>query len=186
MEPVVLRTERLVLSVPRIDDAESSTALLQDPLMATTLATLPWPYTLDHAHDYLTRMVPEGWATGEAHTWAIRESDDAPQIGNISWRPGRGDVGFWLGVPYRGRGYMTEALRAVVDHVFAADPELERIGWEAVAGNTASARVARAAGFRFDGVRPVEVEFRDGTYPMGWHAVRLRSDDGSPLEGWPL
>ncbi|TXK18416.1 GNAT family N-acetyltransferase [Homoserinibacter sp. GY 40078] len=186
MEPVVIRTERLVLTMPTLADAESSTRLLQEPVMGTMLATLPWPYTLADAQTYLGEVAPAGWESGEGLSWAIRERDDGPQLGNIAWRPSRGDVGFWMGAPSRGRGYMSEALRAVVSWVFTTSPEVDRIGWEAVAGNVASARVARAAGFRYTGVRPVEVEFRDGTRPMGWHGVRLRADDGSPHPGWPL
>jgi RimJ/RimL family protein N-acetyltransferase len=186
MDPVVLRTERLVLSPARLDDVDHATALLQEPVMGTMLASLPWPYTREDSLFWIGTMVPAGWASGESMTWAIRESDDGPQLGDIGWRPPRADVGFWLGAPYRGRGYMTEALRAVVDWVFATSPEVDRIGWEAVVGNTGSARVARAAGFRYDGERPVEVRFRDGSLPMGWHGYRLRADDGSPQEGWPL
>lgn len=186
MEPVVLHTDRLVLSPARLDDADQLTMLLQEPVMGEMLASLPWPYTREDALFWLGEMVPLGWASGEAMTWAIRESADGPQLGDIGWRPPRGDVGFWLGAPYRGRGYMTEALRAVVEWVFAVTPEFDRIGWEAVAGNVDSARVARAAGFRYDGERPVEVRFRDGSFPPGWHGYRLRSDDGSPQPGWPL
>ncbi|MCS0499531.1 GNAT family N-acetyltransferase [Protaetiibacter mangrovi] len=186
MEPVVLRTERLVLSPARLDDVDHATALLQEPVMATMLASLPWPYTRADSVHYIGTMVPAGWASGDALSWAIRESADGPPLGDISWRPPRGDVGYWLGAPYRGRGYMTEALRAVVDWVFARTPELDRVGWEAVVGNVASARVARAAGFRYDGERPVEIDFRDGTRPMGWHGYRLRDDDGGVHAGWPL
>jgi RimJ/RimL family protein N-acetyltransferase len=90
-----------------------------------------------------------------------------------------------MGAPHRGRGYMTEAVRAVCTWVFDELGE-QRIRWEAVAGNLASAHVARSAGFRYDGERPVELQFRDGSHPLGWHAYRLRSDDGAPRQGWPL
>lgn len=186
MDPVVLRTERLVLSPARPSDVDQATELLQEPVMSTMLASLPWPYTREDSVHYIGEMVPAGWASGEALSWAIRESDDDPLLGDIAWRPARGDVGYWLGAPFRGRGYMTEALRAVVDWVFATDPAREAIRWEAVVGNTASARVARAAGFHYDGVRPVEIRFRDGSFPLGWHGVRMRADDGSVHEGWPL
>ena len=186
MEPVVIRTERLVLSVPTLDDVDHATELLQDPVMRTTLASLPWPYTRADSVEYIGTMVPAGWESERALSWAIRESDDGRQIGDIAWRPQRADVGFWLGEPYRGRGYMTEALRGVVDWVFATWPEVHRIGWEAVTGNAASARVARACGFRFDGERLLDMPFRDGSHPMGWHGYRLRSDDGTPHAGWPL
>ena len=63
---------------------------------------------------------------------------------------------------------------------------LDRIAWESVRGNLDSARVARAVGFRFLGDAPVELAFRDGSHPDGWHAELRRDDDGSVREGWPL
>ena len=53
----------------------------------------------------------------------------------------------------RGRGLLTEAARAVIDWGFAVDGgALERIEWYSVAGNIASARAARALGFRYEGL----------------------------------
>ncbi|MBN9139546.1 MAG: GNAT family N-acetyltransferase [Micrococcales bacterium] len=185
MKPVVLRSERLVLSRPTRNDIDAITESCQDETFPRTLASLPWPYTRADAAFYVTRIVSLGWLTGRTLTWGIRESEHGPHLGSIGWRRERGDIGFWLDARSRGRGYMTEAVRTVCEWVFSSLGQ-ERIGWEAVAGNLASARVARSAGFRFDGERPVEVAFRDGSRPMGWHGHRLRADDGSAHEGWPV
>ncbi len=185
MEPVVIRTERLVLSIPTDDDVDQITRLCQDELMRDMLAMLPWPYAREDAVSFVRELARPGWESGDAAQWSIREAEDGPHLGSIGWRRERHDIGFWMGAPYRGRGYMTEAVRGVCAWVFAELCE-ERIGWEAVAGNVASARVVRAAGFRFDGERPVDIPFRDGRRPMGWHGHLLRDDDGSPREGWPL
>ena len=184
MDPVVLRTERLVLTAPTLDDVDAITASCQDELMRDTLASLPWPYTRDDAEFFVREIVAAGWASGDSPVWGIRDADGGPHLGSIGWRRGLGDIGFWLDAASRGRGYMTEAVVAVCDWVFA-EQGAERIGWEAVAGNAASARVAQAAGFRYTGERPLEVAFRDGSYPVGWHAV-LERDDRTPKEGWPL
>lgn len=184
MDPVVLRTERLVLSVPTLDDVDAITASCQDVLLRDTLASLPWPYTRADAESFVGEMVAAGWASGDAPVWGIRESDGGTHLGSIGWRRGLGDIGYWLDAGARGRGYMTEAVVAVCDWAFATQ-EVERIGWEAVAGNVASARVARAVGFAYTGERPVELEFRDGTRPIGWHAV-LHPGDRTPKAGWPL
>ncbi len=105
-------------------------------------------------------------------------------MGVVSWRT-RGDVGFWLGADHRGRGYMTEALVGLADWVLD-DVGAEHLEWRTFPGNVASARVARAAGFRFTGIRPVRVPARDGSRPDGWHGQLLAGDDRRPKAGWPL
>lgn len=184
MDPVVLRTERLVLSVPTLGDVDAITASCQDELLRDMLASLPWPYTRDDAATFVSEIVPPGWESGDSPVWGIREADGGRHLGSIGWRRGLGDIGFWLDAGSRGHGYMTEAVVAVCDWVFS-EQGAERIGWEAVRGNIASARVARAAGFRYTGERPVQLAFRDGSHPIGWHA-ELDRDDRALKEGWPL
>lgn len=188
MEPVELRSERLVLSVPAgSDDIDAIARYCQDPMFEQYLTT-PWPYTLDHARDFVERFVPERWADESEFTWGVHSGPDehAPGalLGMIGWRS-RGDVGFWMGAEHRGRGYMVEALAAVVEWAFV-ERSAERIDWETLPGNFASARVARAAGFRYTGVAPVLVPARDGSHPDSWHGVLLRDDDREIKPGWPL
>ena len=185
MLPVVLRTERLVLSAPVDDDIDAITELCQDELMRDALASLPWPYLRGHAESFVREIVAPGWARGDGLVWGIRERQDGPLRGSIGWRAERGDIGFWMGAPSRGRGYMTEAVRAVCAWLFA-ELGVERIGWEAVAGNVASAKVARASGFRYDGEGPIDMPFRDGSHPHGWHGHMRATDDGSRQAGWPI
>lgn len=185
MEPVVLRTERLVLSVPGHADIDTITALCQDRAMIERLAALPWPYTRADAEHFVNVLVPQGWASGDSLTWAIREHEDGPLLGSIAWRRSTHDIGFWMGAPHRGRGVTTEAAREVCRWVFAELGE-ERIGWEAHVGNTASARIARTLGFTFEGERASVMCERDGVQPAAWHATLARDADGSPQPGWPL
>ncbi len=185
MEPVTIRTERLVLSATTASDVDAVAELCQDRAMLDMLAALPWPYTRADAEFFVHEVVAPGWASGDALTWSIREADGGPHLGSIAWRRASADIGYWMGAPSRGHGYMTEAVRAVCAWVFAELGE-QRIGWEALVGNVASARVARSAGFAFDGVRESAVCVRDGGPPPAWHAFLARDADGSPQPGWPL
>ena len=184
MIPVTLSTERLVLSIPVEADIDRITLFCQDPLFERYLTT-PWPYERRHAQGFVREIVPSGWASDAEYTWAIRLQDDDALLGVIGWRADRGDVGFWMGAPHRGNGYMSEALATVCEWVFV-ERGLDRVAWESVWGNYDSARVARAVGFRFLGEAPVELPFRDGSRPDGWHAELRRDDDGSVRDGWPL
>jgi len=63
----------------------------------------------------------------------------------------RADLGYWLGEPYWGQGYCTEAARAIVRHGFDV-LGLNRIHAAHFARNPASGRVLQKAGMRQEGV----------------------------------
>ena len=193
---VELRTERLVLSVPTARDIPNITRYCQDPLFERFMTT-PWPYTEGDAAYFVQNIVPTVWSSGVEFTWAIRiaptdggaaDAADLPLAGMIGWRVPSSGLGFWIGEDHRGRGYMTEAVKAVTDWVFARG--VATIKWECVVGNVASASVARKAGFRFTGTRASPLDFRDGSHPLAWHgelgAPSLRADlSPVPELPWP-
>jgi RimJ/RimL family protein N-acetyltransferase len=100
VKPVVLRSERLVLSVPTADDADRVYEYCQDPLFERYL-TVPWPYRRHDATVFLTDLVPRGWDTGSEYTWALRDEVGAPLLGMVGSRvindPNTVDVGYWHG-----------------------------------------------------------------------------------------
>jgi RimJ/RimL family protein N-acetyltransferase len=59
-------------------------------------------------------------------------------------------LGYWVGPPYWNVGYATEAVQAMVAHLFKARG-LERLDATVFADNTASAAVLMKAGFRETG-----------------------------------
>jgi RimJ/RimL family protein N-acetyltransferase len=62
----------------------------------------------------------------------------------------RAELGYWIGVPFWGRGYATEAARAAVAFGFET-LRLNRIYAHYFAGNTASQRVLEKIGMRHEG-----------------------------------
>ncbi len=158
----------------------------------------PWPYERPHAETFLLDYVPGGWARDDEWTWAIRTEAGSPLLGVIGCRlpapgpgPGPGSrpapagmIGYWLGAPHRGHGYMPEAVGAVVDAVLARR-DLSAIGWECTVGNVASLAVARKAGFTFTGRAPGDILDRDGSTIDAWRGVLRRGDDRAPKDGWP-
>ena len=85
----------------------------------------------------------------------IRESlENLEFVGSITVRPDLPksvDIGYWLGVPYWGKGYMAEAVRLVAYFVFA-HLLVDEVHADVFAGNLASRRVLEKNGFRFEGV----------------------------------
>jgi len=148
---------------------------------------LPVPYQLSDAEYFTGTYAASAGATFAL--WAIRLAPGGPLVGAIELRfepLGSATVGFWLGKPHRGQGIMTEALATIVEYAF--DPQgydLTRLHWEAVAGNWASAIVARRNGFTYEGTQRQSLVHRTSRVDS-WQASLLRGDPTTFSEGWPL
>ncbi|WP_167044736.1 GNAT family N-acetyltransferase [Salinibacterium sp. ZJ454] len=190
MTPFALTSERLRLDPPAASDAARIVEYCQDPLFERFLAT-PWPYQPADAAGFIESFVPDGWASGTEYTWAVRSGAGAPLIGVIGLRreaPGVANLGFWIGAPHRGRGYMTEAVRLVSAWAFR-DGGVETLKWECYLSNAASAAVARKVGFRYVGTGPADLADRDGRHPEAWHGVltaELQAHPPAAVEDWPV
>lgn len=186
MEPVVIRTDRLVLRVPALADVDAITRACQDP-RTQHWVPLPVPYSREHAVGYVTDYVDGGWASGTRCTWALEhEGQFSGVIGVDAIAAGAAIIGYWMAPEARGRGLLTEAGRAVVDFAFRPAPGglgLLRLGWNAYAGNAASAAVARRLGFRFEGTARLGAHHRDGRVD-DWTAGLLATDTRAP-QPWP-
>ncbi|WP_173922257.1 GNAT family N-acetyltransferase [Agromyces sp. Marseille-P2726] len=184
MRPVELRTARLVLDLPTLDDADLVTQYCQDPAFEQYLTT-PWPYTRADAEEFLGTHVPEAWATGAELTWAVRDAEGGPLLGVISVRETQHELGFWMGEEHRGTGMMSEAATAVVEGAPGGGIRgAESVLWRAVEGNIASAKGARAAGFRrIQPDRPT-VPTRDGGTLPAWYGVREATVDPRAYDSW--
>ena len=86
------------------------------------------------------------------HVFAIvLDADVIGAIGmEVQREHDRGEIGYWIGVPYWGRGYMTEALRGVLGWAFES-LRLHRVFAVHFARNPASGRVMQKAGMRHEG-----------------------------------
>lgn len=141
------RTERLLLRPGWIEDAPAVHQAIADEAIVCNLAHAPWPYTLLDAEAYLTRERP----VHEASSLIFLRTSDAPQlIGGIGvgrTPAGELELGYWIGKPYWGRGYATEAGRAVLD--YARDSlRLPRLTAGHFLDNPTSGRVLSKLGFR--------------------------------------
>jgi RimJ/RimL family protein N-acetyltransferase len=141
------RTKRLTLRPGWPEEAATLTHAIAHEAVAMKLARLPWPYTLDDAEAYLS--VPRGPA--EARFFILSHDGDYPRlIGGIGLHAidaGAAELGYWLTPAAWGRGYATEAARAVIDMARHALP-LRRVEASHHLDNPASRRVLEKIGFR--------------------------------------
>lgn len=183
MEPVTLRTDRLVLRAPTDSDVDAITAACQDPEIPLW-TTVPSPYTRADGEDFV-RLVAEWWTDRSQTVWGIFHDDVLVGVVGLHHiaphsTGGSTELGYWATAHARGKGFTVEAARAVIDWGFA-ELGLARIRWQAVAGNIPSARTARALGFRYEGLQRQALTSPRGR-DDGWVAGLLPTDDRTPVE----
>ena len=160
----VLETPRLILRPFTMADVSDVTRLAGDPLVAATTANIPHPYTERDAETWIGTHA-EGFETGKLLDAAVTDSDDGTLFGavGVQIRPthDRAELGYWTGVPYWGRGYATEASRALLAWAFG-ERRLHRVLARHFARNRASGRVLEKLGMRQEGVLREHSHFDDG------------------------
>lgn len=113
-----LETERLLLRRPVHTDRSAIAAICGRIEVARSLARVPHPYTEADAEFFLAEIVPTAWV------WAIVPQGSDTLVGVIGLHPepaaDTAELGYWLAPEAWGRGYATEAGRAVVAYGFAA------------------------------------------------------------------
>jgi len=162
-----VRTERLLLRPLRTSDAEPLCALFADWEVIRWLSMPPWPYTLEDADSFIREHRDKDLRTAFAITLAdalIGGIDVRMNPANQSQRGPGPNLGYWLGRPYWGRGYITEAARGLLGRVF--DAGLGDVVYSgAFADNAASLRVQEKLGFERDGETMAYSRPRDGKFP---------------------
>ncbi|HTC05965.1 MAG TPA: GNAT family N-acetyltransferase [Xanthobacteraceae bacterium] len=173
----VLATARLVLRAPRRSDGEAIAALANDRRIAANTARIPHPYAIEDAEQFIAAVNKR---EGEA-CFAVT-LDGAPiGVCSVDLREDGPEVGYWLGVPYWGRGFATEAVRALIDHAFG-DLEHETLISGSRVNNPASRRVLEKCGFQWTGVRLSRIRAINSAAPID----RFRLDRGlwASLKSW--
>lgn len=121
MNVPILQTARLRLRPLLLADAEAIETLAGAPEVAATTLNIPHPYPKGAAEGWV-RSRWEAAETGDAFNWAITRLGEDALIGScglgVDKRHMRAEMGYWLGVPYWNRGYMTEAAAAVLAYGF--------------------------------------------------------------------
>lgn len=169
----VLETERLLLRPPRARDIGQLVPLIRDFDVAKNLSRVPHPYTEDDACDFMIKA-SVGWVSGEDWPFSIVRKADGQFIGMGGLHPARGwEIGYWIGRPYWGCGYATEAAARLVE--FAFDQKgAERLKASWFHDNPASGRVLEKLGFRPKGGELINSIARG--FQVAAHVVALDRD----------
>jgi [ribosomal protein S5]-alanine N-acetyltransferase len=160
-----LETERLVVRPMTLDDAPRLQALINHPDVARYTSSIPWPYPEGAAIEYLNAVVPDYRKHGKL-TFAVVPREAGELCGGaglvVDFRNRKAELGYWIGIDYQGRGYATEAARAVLGFGFER-AGLRRIHARVFSGNPRSSRVLEKIGMCKEG-RQREHMLRWGEY----------------------
>ncbi len=176
MKQPSLTTSRLVLRPFVIGDAATVQRLAGAREVADTTLSVPHPYEDGMAEAWIATHAP-AFARGETATFAVT-GFSAGLIGAISLRiqqaHRRAELGYWIGMPHWGRGYATEAAKAVIQFGFE-QLLLNRIHACHLTRNPASGRVMIKAGMRLEGCLRQHVVKWDRFEDLATYAI-LRSE----------
>lgn len=148
-EVMELQTEQLILRPWREEDAESLFLYAKDPAVGP-IAGWPAHQSVEESLEIIRTVfsVPE--------TYAIILRETGSPIGCIGLKTGDStdltdridecELGYWLGVPYWGKGLMTEAATEMIRHAFE-DCGMNTIWCGYYDGNIRSKRVQEKCGF---------------------------------------
>jgi RimJ/RimL family protein N-acetyltransferase len=160
---MLIDTPRLSLRPIRATDIPAIAAGLNDWTIAQWLARAPYPYIVNDVDAYAV----EAATAHAAGRFAIADRSTDVLLGAIGIENGTDEreLGYWLGRGHWGRGLMSEAVAAIVDHAFGA-LGVRRLFATTDPDNAASQRVLLKAGFRQIGSQPADPPTRRG------HATR--------------
>jgi RimJ/RimL family protein N-acetyltransferase len=144
-----IETPRLKLRAFTEADIPELLPLIGAREIAATTLRIAHPYTEQNARDFLAK------ARDEDKIWlAIIGRADGALLGGVGLmlelEHQRAELGYWVGVPYWGNGYATEAAQAMLQYGFEA-LELHRILAACMTHNSASGKILVKLGMRHEG-----------------------------------
>jgi len=150
--PERFETERLVLRVPRRDDAPAIFAAYVQDIEATRYLTWRPHENLQETYSIMEQIL-KLWKDGNAYSYAIILKETDAVIGMIALHPEgfKVGLGYVLARPHWGKGFMTEAVRVVANWLLE-QPDIYRVFAVCDVENPASARVMEKTGMVREGI----------------------------------
>ncbi|MBO9692759.1 GNAT family N-acetyltransferase [Chryseobacterium sp.] len=159
----VIETERLILSQLEEKDVPFIVEYLQHRIYSDLTSNIPYPYTESDARFWL-RMSKDAFENNTGYTFGIRNKEGhiIGAIGLHDREDDKAELGYWLGIPYWNKGYVTEAAKAIVDFGF------NELGFHKIFAthfihNPASGRIMEKIGMEQEAVLIQEIK-KDGEY----------------------
>ena len=149
----ILETGRLLLRPFQLSDASDVQRLAGNWAIADTTLNVPHPYEDGMAEAWISTHQPS-FDAGELAAFAITLKANSELVGAVGLQVAqsfdRANMGYWIGEPFWGLGYCTEAARSIVKYGFT-ELKLQRLHAQHLARNPASGRVLQKIGMSKEG-----------------------------------
>jgi ribosomal-protein-serine acetyltransferase len=147
--------EDIELRLPEERFAEEATALVRRNLSHLS-EWLPWAHENFSVEDSLEFIRRNRRAFAENQGYGVHVVYRGQHAGNvgynqIDWSNRSTEIGYWLAAPFQGKGIMTRACRALVEHAFG-EFKLNRVEIRCGVENKRSRSIPERLGFRQEGV----------------------------------
>ncbi|NMM45271.1 GNAT family N-acetyltransferase [Rhodospirillaceae bacterium KN72] len=163
-----LTTPDLTLALIVRDDISEFLPLLGSWEVVRYTSRIPYPYSQADGEAYVAR-VADAWRRNGSLECALRDRKDGTFVGiaalTIDDDPAEAEIGYWIGLPFWGRGFATQASQALIRHGFTA-MGLDRIVSTVVRENAASSHVLEKVGLNRTGEDETFFPARDKHYPV--------------------
>ena len=184
--PERLETKRLILRPFQAGDGQAYFDVCQrnrDHLMPYEVGNPALSVQTVEEAEILVRQFAVDWMARDAFffgAWERSTSGFIAQIyvGPVNWELPEFEIGYFVDYPCEGRGYVTEALKAVVDFCFA-HLQAQRLSIQCNETNVRSWKVAERCGFRREGhlqQKHPDILCEDGTFSGDYVYGLLRAD----------
>jgi len=180
IECPVLVTERLVLRPPHPEDIPDIARLAHNRRIAEMLARMPYPYGEAEARAFVDMTAKRKFG---GCSYAVTIAETGAFVGCAGLHPKELglELGYWIGEPFWGKGYATEAAHALVDLAFrATDIETLHVACRVI--NAGSRRVIHKCGFQYAGQGMMD-SLAAGRVPIERYTLDRKTWIG--LRQWP-
>lgn len=146
-----INTKRLILRPWTIEDSDSLYEYAKDPLVGP-IAGWPVHTSVDNSREIIKSVL----SASEVYAVCLKEDNKAigsiglmmGQNSNIETTEYEAEIGYWIGVPFWGKGLIPEAVRGLMRYAFE-DLRLKKLWCGYFDGNEKSKRVQEKCGFEY-------------------------------------
>ncbi|MCM3617676.1 GNAT family N-acetyltransferase [Sutcliffiella horikoshii] len=158
-------TDRLYLRIFEESDAETVQVLCNNINIYKSTLYLPFPYSLNDALGWMKNH-QKNFEEDCSYEFAITDRINGNLFGAISLTNNQkfnhGEIAYWIGEEYWGKGYGTEAAKAIIDFAFK-EKKLHKVFARYFKSNPASGRIMQKVGMVQEGLLKDQV-VKDGKY----------------------
>jgi RimJ/RimL family protein N-acetyltransferase len=147
-----ISSNRLTLRPFSLNDAPLVAKLAGDKRVSMTTLNIPHPYSLSAAQEWISSLAGQG-SQRKSLVLAVEKTATGELIGAVSLvsiEGNKAEIGYWIGHPYWGNGYCTQAVKCLIEYV-QISLGINHFFAEHLATNPASGKVMTKNGMRFLG-----------------------------------